>query len=285
MFCVLGPVGVVVDGQAHVLGSTREAGLLADLLVHANQVVSGDRLIEDLWRGQPSPGAGATLHTYVKNVRRLLEPGRATGTASDILVTRRPGYLLRVEADELDAWRAARLISDGRAALLAGDAEAAEVRFTDALRLWTGPSFGDLADEPYLQSEATRLDELRLSAIEERVQARISLGRHGELCAEIEALVGEHPFRERLWEQWMLTLYRSGRQADALRAYQRVRRLLGDELGIEPGDSLRRLEDGDPRPRSRARLGSRAIGSFRRATTSRSLDRQPPARASSAVRP
>ena len=187
-------------------------------------------------------GCGATLHTYVKNVRRLLEPGRATGTRSDILVTRRRGYLLRVEADELDAWRAARLIADGRATLVEGDAEAAEARFTDALTLWRGPSFGDLADEPYLQSEATRLDELRLSAIEERVQARISLGRHGELCAEIEGLVGEHPFRERLWEQWMLTLYRSGRQADALRAYQRVRRLLGDELGIEPGAFLRRLE-------------------------------------------
>ena len=228
---------------------------------------------------------GATLHTYVKNVRRLLEPGRATGTASDILVTRRPGYLLRVEADELDAWRAARLISDGRAALLAGDAEAAEVRFTDALRLWTGPSFGDLADEPYLQSEATRLDELRLSAIEERVQARISLGRHRELCAEIEALVGEHPFRERLWEQWMLTLYRSGRQADALRAYQRVRRLARRRAGHRTWRFPSPPRGRDPRPRSRARLGSRAIGSFRRATTSRSLDRQPPARASSAVRP
>ena len=260
MFCVLGPVGVVVDGQAHVLGSTREAGLLADLLVHANQVVSGDRLIEDLWRGQPSPGAGATLHTYVKNVRRLLEPGRATGTRSDILVTRRRGYLLRVEADELDAWRAARLIADGRATLVEGDAEAAEARFTDALTLWRGPSFGDLADEPYLQSEATRLDELRLSAIEERVQARISLGRHGELCAEIEALVGEHPFRERLWEQWMLTLYRSGRQADALRAYRARPPAAGRRAGHRAWRLPSPPRGGDPRPRSRARLGSRAVG-------------------------
>ena len=190
-------------------------------------------------------------------------PVRATGTRSDVLVTRRRGYLLRVEADELDAWRAARLIADGRATLVEGDAEAAEARFTDALTLWRGPSFGDLADEPYLQSEATRLDELRLSAIEERVQARISLGRHGELCAEIEGLVGEHPFRERLWEQWMLTLYRSGRQADALRAYQARPPAAGRRAGHRAWRLPSPPRGGDPRPRSRARLGSRAVGSPR----------------------
>ena len=121
-FCVLGPVAVVGDdGVEHVLGATREAALLADLLVHAGQVVSAGRLIEDLWRGEPSPGAAATLQTYVKNLRRLVEPGRATGSAGEVLLTARPGYVLHVQAEGVDAWRAARLVEEGRAALAAGD--------------------------------------------------------------------------------------------------------------------------------------------------------------------
>lgn len=242
MFRVLGRVAVVVGGQEHVLGSTREAALLADLLVHANNVVPAERLIEDVWRGEPPPGAMATLHTYVKNLRRLLEPDRKSGVACEVLLTRRPGYQLRVEPEGLDAWRAERLIAEGRLALTEGDAERAQTRLREALALWTGPAFADLAHESYLQAEAARLEELRLVGIEERVKADLALGHHTALCGELDMLVTEHPYRERLWEQWMLALYRAGRQADALRAYQRVRTQLGDELGIAPGEPLRSLE-------------------------------------------
>ena len=242
MFCVLGRVAVVVGVQERVLGSTREAALLSDLLVHANNVVPAERLIEDVWRGDPPPGAMATLHTYVKNLRRLLEPDPTTGVAREVLVTRRPGYLLRVDSEGLDAWRGERLIAQGRSALADGDAGRAQTQLREALALWTGPAFAELAQEDYLRAEAVRLEELRLVGIEERVQADLALGDHTALCGELDMLVAEHPYRERLWEQWMHALYRAGRQADALRAYQRVRSRLGDELGIAPGEPLRDLE-------------------------------------------
>ena len=242
MFCVLGRVAVVVGGQERVLGSTREAALLSDLLVHANNVVPAERLIDDVWRGDPPPGAVATLHTYVKNLRRLLEPDPTTGVAREVLVTRRPGYLLRVDSEGLDAWRGERLIAQGRSALADGNAGWAQTQLREALALWTGPAFAELAQEDYLRAEAVRLEELRLVGIEERVQADLALGDHAALCGELDMLVTKHPYRERLWEQWMLALYRAGRQADALRAYQRVRSRLGEELGIAPGEPLRDLE-------------------------------------------
>jgi predicted ATPase/DNA-binding SARP family transcriptional activator len=242
-FCVLGPVGVVVDGCRVVLGATREAALLADLVVHADQIVAADRLVDDLWRGDPSPGAAATLQTYVKNLRRVIEPGRAAGEACSVLVTCRPGYVLHVERVDVDAIRFERLVAAGRAALVDGAPRRAADVLRRALGLWYGPAFGALGDEAFVRPEATRLEELRLVAVEERVQADLCLGRHAELCGELEALVGEHRYRERLWGQWMLALYRAGRQADALRAYRKVRRLLTDELGVEPGVALRDLED------------------------------------------
>jgi predicted ATPase/DNA-binding SARP family transcriptional activator len=240
---VLGPVTVVDDdGVEHVLGATREAAVLADLLVHAGEVVSGGRLVDDVWRGQPSPGAAATLQTYVKNLRRLIEPGRALGSHDGVLRTARAGYSLQVAADAVDAWQCERMIDDGRAALDAGDPARAARLLREATALGRGSAFGDLASETYLQSEAARLDELLIAATEARVEAELALGRHGQLCGELEGLVAVHPFRERLWGQWMLALYRSGRQADALRAYARLRGLLAEELGIEPGTDLRQLE-------------------------------------------
>ena len=242
-FCVLGPVAVVGDdGVEHPLGATREGALLADLLVHAGQVVSSERLIDDLWRGEPSPGAAATLQTYVKNLRRVIEPGRTTGSGGEVLTTARPGYVLHVQIDGVDAWRAERLVEEGRAALAAGEPAGAARRLREAAALWRGPAFGDLAGEVYVQSEASRLDELLVAATEDRIEADLALGRHGALCGELEGLVAVHPYRERLWGQWMLALYRSGRQVDALRAYRRVRCLLADELGIEPGTQLRELD-------------------------------------------
>jgi predicted ATPase/DNA-binding SARP family transcriptional activator len=241
--CVLGRISVVAEGREHMLGSTREAALLADLIVHAGEVVPASRLIDDLWRGEPPRGAPGTLHTYVKNLRRMLEPNRPRGAPSEVLVSRRPGYVLDVSADALDAWRCERLIDEGRAALGSDDPMQAVDRFRGALVLWRGPAYGDLATESYLQSEAARLEELRLVAIEERLRADLALGHHAELCGELEAYVAAHPYRERLWAHWMLALYRAGRQADALRAYQQLRRVLGDELGIDPSDELRDLEE------------------------------------------
>jgi predicted ATPase/DNA-binding SARP family transcriptional activator len=242
-FCVLGPVGVVVDGHRVVLGATREAALLADLLVHAGQVVPAERLVDDLWRGDPSPGAAATLQTYVKNLRRVIEPCRPAGQPPGVLVTCRPGYLLHVEEVDLDATRFERLVEEGRRTRDTGSPGRGGDILREALGLWHGTAYGALADETFVQADAARLEELRLVAIEERVEADLGVGRHHQLCGELEALVHEHPYRERLWGQWMLALYRSGRQADALRAYQQVRRLLVDELGIDPGAALRELED------------------------------------------
>jgi len=242
-FCVLGPVAVVRQGREIVLGTTREAALLADLLLHANEVVSTSRLIDDLWSGTPPPGATATLHSHVRNLRRVLEPSRNRGGPSEVLLTQRPGYLLRVAPDDLDTWRSERLIGEARRSLADGDPAVARELLLAALACWRGPAFGELATAEHLRTAATRLDELRLSASEDRFAAELALGRHAEVCGELESMVAQHPFRERLWEQWMLALYRSGRQADALHAFQRVRRLLDDELGIEPGIGLRDLEE------------------------------------------
>jgi predicted ATPase/DNA-binding SARP family transcriptional activator len=240
--CVLGRVAVIHGGREVSLGATREAALLADLLVHRGQVVAASQLVDDIWRGDPPRAATTTLHTYVNNVRRALEPNRRRGEASEVLVTRRPGYRLEIPPDVLDAERFERKVGEGRAALASGDAGHAADALRAALTWWQGPAFGTLASETYLQSEAVRLDQVRLVALEERVQADLALGRHDVLCGELAALVAEHPFHERLWCQWMLALYRSGRQTDALRAAHRLRHRLADELGLEPGEAVRALE-------------------------------------------
>jgi DNA-binding SARP family transcriptional activator len=239
--CVLGRVGVVVDGREQVLGATREAALLADLIVHAGQVVAASRLVEDLWRGTPPPGAAGTLQTYVKNLRRLLEPERGRWAEGAVVSTVRPGYVLHLPPDGLDAWRCQRMVGEGRAALSADPGRAADM-LREALQLCRGPAFGALATEQYLEAEAARLDELQLIAFELRVEADLMLGRHRELAGELQAVAAANPYRESLWRQWMLALYRAGRQADALRAYQKIRRTLADELGLEPGAELRALE-------------------------------------------
>ena len=168
MFCVLGRVAVVVDGRERVLGNTREAALLADLLVHANQVVTAERLIDDVWRGVPPPGAAATLQTYVKNLRKLLVPDGASGPARSPVETQRPGYRLVVGAQDLDAWRSEQLITAGRRALADGDAMTAATRLREGLALWMGPAYANLAGESFAQAEAVRLEELRLGAMEDR---------------------------------------------------------------------------------------------------------------------
>jgi YVTN family beta-propeller protein len=240
-FGILGPLQVSRAGCAVPLGGPRQRAVLALLLLEANRVVSMDRLSEDVWGGHPPEGWATTLQTYVFHLRRALEPDRDRGAAGDVLVTRDRGYLLRVNRELLDAARFQDGFTAGRAALEAGRAVEAAQTLRQALDLWRGQVLADLADYAFTRPEAARLEELRLAAVEARIDADLALGRHDTLTAELEALTAEHPLRERLHGQLMLALYRCGRQADALAAYKRVRDLLAEELGIDPGEPLQRL--------------------------------------------
>jgi DNA-binding SARP family transcriptional activator len=208
--------------------------LLVLLLLHANEVVPSDRLIDDLWSGSPPSTAANALQVYVSRLRKLL--GR------EALMTRSPGYLLHVEPDQVDALRFERLVEGAREALEDGSPGPALTALEEALSLWQGTPLSDFVYESFAQGEINRLEELRRAALEERLEAHLALGRGADLVGELETLVAEHPLRERLRGQLMLALYRSGRQAEALEVYQRTRRLLVEELGIEPSPSLQRLE-------------------------------------------
>ena len=232
---MLGPLEVAAAGRPLAVAGARTRAVLAMLLVHANQVVPSDRLTEELWPGQPR--AADSLQVRLSELRKAL---RSAGEA-DRLVTRPPGYLLQVAPGELDALRFGQLAAEGTAALAAGDAATAAERLDEALRLWRGPALADLDTVPFAQVEAARLEEERLAALEARAEALLACGRHRDLIAELEALTAAHPVRERFWLQRMLALYRSGRQADALRAYREPRDVLIAELGIEPAAELRDL--------------------------------------------
>jgi predicted ATPase/DNA-binding SARP family transcriptional activator len=231
---ILGPLEVLRDGVALEIGPRRHRALLALLLLNANRVVSADRLIEELWAGRPPAGAAKTLRSYVSRLRAAV--------GDEVVRSRAPGYLVEIDPDQLDARRFERLLDEGRKARARGDAAEAAACLREGLALWHGGALADLADEPFAGVEAGRLEELRLVAIEERIEADLACGRHHELVAELEALLAEQPLRERLWGQLMTALYRSGRQADALAAYQRARSLLAEQLGLEAGEELRALE-------------------------------------------
>jgi DNA-binding SARP family transcriptional activator/pimeloyl-ACP methyl ester carboxylesterase len=238
----LGPLEIVTAGGPVDVPSGKERLLLAALVVHANCVVSTDRLIEFLWHGQPPITAANTLQTYVSHLRRILEPDRTPRQQSRVVISRSPGYLFSVDPDVIDAARFERLIVQARQILhSAPDAAAALLR--TALSLWRGDPLADFTFEPFAQPEITRLTELRFTALEDRIEAELTLGEHGALCSELAQLVREHPLRERLSGQLMVALYRSGRQAEALQAYAHVRRALVEQLGIDPSPPLRRLED------------------------------------------
>jgi YVTN family beta-propeller protein len=240
-FGILGPLEASRSGRVLPLGGPRQRAVLALLLVEANRVVSMDRLAEDVWGGDPPEGWATTLQTYVFHLRRALEPDRARGATGEVLVTRDRGYLLRVGPGQLDATRFQDGFTAGRAALEAGrPAEAAQM-LREALGLWRSGVLADLADYAFTRPEAARLEELRLAALEARIDADLALGRHDALTAELEQLATGHPLRERLHGQLMLALYRCGRQADALAAYQRAHDLLTGELGIDPGEPLQHL--------------------------------------------
>jgi WD40 repeat protein/DNA-binding SARP family transcriptional activator len=240
-FGVLGPLEVEADDGPVVLGGQKERLLLALLLTRPNRVVPVETLIRGLWGEHPPPTAGKTLQSHVMRLRRALEPGRGRGAAGDVLVTREPGYLLRVAPGALDAAQFMELTAAARRALADGAAETAATMLREALDLWRGQAFEEFLASDFGATEAGRLAELRLVALEDRIEADLELGRHRELVAELEELVREQPLRERPWAQLLLALYRSGRQADALLAYQRARSILVEELGIDPGTELRRL--------------------------------------------
>jgi DNA-binding SARP family transcriptional activator/pimeloyl-ACP methyl ester carboxylesterase len=236
-FGVLGPLEVTAGGRPLGLAGARARAVLAMLIVHANQVVSSDRLTEELWPGQLR--AGGSLQVRLSEVRKAL---RLAGEA-DRLVTQAPGYLLRLSPDELDALRFERLAAEGNAALADGDAATSVRRLDEALRLWRGPALAGLDHAPSMRAEAGRLEEERLAALESRAEALLACGRHRDVIAELETLTAAHPFRERFWQQRMLALYRAGRQAEALRAFGDLRATLNTDLGIEPGLELRDLHN------------------------------------------
>ena len=236
-FRVLGPLEVTAGGQSLQVGGARTRAVLAMLLVHVNQVVSADRLAEELWPDHPAARAAANLQVRLSELRKAL---RSAGEA-DRLVTRPPGYLLRAAPEEVDAVRFEQLVATGDAALAAGEAAVADQRLDQALSLWRGPALAGVDHAPFARAEAARLEETRLTALESRAEARLAGGRHRELIAELETLTAAHPLRERLWSQRILALYRAGRQADALSAYRELRAILTDELAIEPSPELRDL--------------------------------------------
>jgi predicted ATPase/DNA-binding SARP family transcriptional activator len=241
-FRLLGPLEVSAGGAPLPLGGSKQRAVLAVLLVHANEPVSTDRLVDALWGYRPPGTAKTALQGYITHLRRLLEPNRKKRTAGEVLVTTAAGYVLHVAADAFDRDRFEALASQGQRALSSGRAGQAADLLRGALDLWRGPALADFVYEQWAHAEVERLAELRMVCFEERIEAELQLGRHAELVGELEALVAEHPLRERLREQLMLALYRSGRQAEALDVYQQTRRLLVDELGVDPSPELRELE-------------------------------------------
>jgi WD40 repeat protein/DNA-binding SARP family transcriptional activator len=233
-FQVLGPLEADAGSGPLSLGGPKQRVVLAHLLLRANQMAPAAVLIDEIWGEEPPETARNTLQSYVSHLRKALGEGRIAG--------RPPGYVLQVEHDELDADRFDGLLRDARKALAIDAATAVRV-FDDALALWRGPAFADLADEPSLVAEAGRLNELRLTAMEDRLDALLASGEHARVVGEAEALIGRHSLRERVWGQLMLALYRAGRQAEALAAFQRARQVLAEELGIDPSPELARVHE------------------------------------------
>jgi DNA-binding SARP family transcriptional activator/tetratricopeptide (TPR) repeat protein len=227
----LGPFEVRDGERLLELPRKKQRALLAILALRAGEIVHSDVLVEELWGGRPPKTARAALHNYVSQLREKV--------GAKTIVTQEDAYLLLLEPEQVDLLRFERLAEEGRSA---DSPEERSTKLTAALALWRGPAFADLAYEPFAATEAARLEEQRLAAREDLIDAELELGRHGDLVPQLEALVGEHPFHERLRGQLMLALYRSGRQADALEAYRVTRKVLREELGLEPGVALRELE-------------------------------------------
>lgn len=241
-FRILGRLEALEDGLAVSLGGPKQRSVLAMLLLDPNRSVSTDRLVDGLWGDDPPLRPAATLQVYVSHLRKALEPDRRPRAEPSVLLTQPPGYLLAVDPEQIDLFRFERMLGVARALWSDGCVPGSAVLFREALALWREAPLADLAGEPFASFEVPRLEETRTGAIEDRIDADLALGRDVELLPDLEALVARNPYRERLRRQLMVALYRSGRQADALSAYQAARRALVDELGLEPSRELREME-------------------------------------------
>jgi DNA-binding SARP family transcriptional activator len=241
-FAVLGAFRVELDGREVDLGARLQRALLAILVVEAGHVVPVDRLIDLLWRDEPPGAATASVQAYISQLRRVLEPDRAPRTPAQVLVTQDPGYVLRIADDQVDALRFQALARQAHNDLAGRQPAAAAAQLEAAFALWHGDPLAEFAGEPWAVPAAARLTEAHDLAAEDRIGAWLALGRHAQAVAELEAMVEARPLRERRWGQLIVAAYRCGRQADALHAYQRCRTILAEELGLEPGPELRRLE-------------------------------------------
>jgi ABC-type transport system substrate-binding protein/DNA-binding SARP family transcriptional activator len=235
---LLGPIEASVNGHVLDVGGQKQRALLAVLLLSANEPVSRAVLADRLWGERPPAGAQHTLEVYVSRLRRTLEPA----VGSPVVLTRPGAYVLQAPGECIDVRRFERLAGEGRRALAANEPGRAAADLRAALALWRGAPLAGLGDELFARAEITRLEELRAGVIEDRIEADLALGRHSDLVCELETLVAEFPLRERLYQQQMVALYRCGRQADALGVYRSARRMLVDDLGIEPGPGLRHVE-------------------------------------------
>jgi DNA-binding SARP family transcriptional activator/DNA-binding beta-propeller fold protein YncE len=236
-FRLLGPLEIVADSTPLSVGGQKQRALVAFLLLRANEVVVRETLIDALWGAEPPDSAWQAVAVYVSRLRALLREHRSHAR----VMTRGTGYVLELELEELDLHRFEELAKEGRRALQLGNAPHAATALADALAIWRGPALADLGDEPFVSVERQRLEEARLAALEDRIEADLALGAGAPLVSELTQLVHDHPYRECLREQLMLALYRSGRQSEALDVYRETRRRLVDELGIEPGEELQQL--------------------------------------------
>jgi predicted ATPase/serine/threonine protein kinase/DNA-binding SARP family transcriptional activator len=241
-FRILGPIEVSDEqGRLLSLGGLKQRAVLVALLLCANRVLTADALVDELWGEDPPPQATNALQTYISKLRGALEPDRKPREPARVLRSQPPGYMLIVNPADFDAALVEELCGEGRALLKHGRADAARERFADALALWRGPALAEFADQPRARAEAARLEDLRALALEDRIAADLALGEHAAVIGELQRSVVEQPLRERLWEHLIVALYRAGRQGDALAAYQRCRMILDEELGVEPGPTLKRL--------------------------------------------
>ena len=240
-FRLLGPLEASDEGRALALGGSKQRALLALLLLHANETLSTERLIDEIWGEGPPATAVKTVQVHVHRLRKTLA-SESNGTGTELLVTRENGYELRVQPERIDLWRFERLSRQGRSALAAGDAHGAAEALEGAIALWRGDPLGEFAYVPFARGEIDRLAELKAEATEGLIEAKLALGHHAEVIGDLDALIAVYPYRESLRAHLMLALYRCERQADALQAYQAARKTLVDELGIEPGERLRDLE-------------------------------------------
>ncbi|MFB4307457.1 BTAD domain-containing putative transcriptional regulator [Actinomadura sp. GTD37] len=237
---VLGAFATEVNGASVHLGGPRQRAVLALLVAARGQVVPVERMIEDLWRGEPPARALTSLQAYVSNLRRLVEPGRPPRTPARLLVSASPGYALRLPPESVDAWRFEDLLDQARTDT---DPRAAQARLAEALGLWQGPAFAEVADEPWAAAETARLNELRLVATELHVAAGLRIGDSAAVVPDAERLTRDEPLREEGWRLHALALWSSGRQADALATLRRARGILAEELGLDPGPDLTALEE------------------------------------------